>query len=96
MKTSQCAAHINWKTPQLSSVLSQAGADVVKKNISSCVRRKGERKPNFVFATCVFRVGVPAYGYAEFFEIAVRTPKWLHKQIAKSKVTWSEFSGSRD
>ena len=31
MKTSQCAPHIiNWKTPQLPSVLSQAGADVVK------------------------------------------------------------------
>ena len=38
---------------------------------------EGERKPNFVFASCVFRVGVPVYGYAEFFEIAVRTPKWL-------------------
>ena len=37
---------------------------------------EGERKPNFVFASCVFRVGVPVYGYAEFFEIAVRTPKW--------------------
>ena len=31
--------------------------------------------PNFVFVSCVFRVGVPVYGYAEFFEIAVRTPK---------------------
>ena len=37
---------------------------------------EGERKPNFVFASCVFRVGVPVYGYAGFFEIAVRTPKW--------------------
>ena len=37
---------------------------------------EGERKPNFVFASCVFRDGVPVYGYAEFFEIAVRTPKW--------------------
>ena len=37
---------------------------------------EGECKPNFVFASCVFRDGVPAYGYAEFFEIAVRTPKW--------------------
>ena len=36
---------------------------------------EGERKPNFVFASCVFRVGVPVYGYPEFFEIAVRTPK---------------------
>ena len=30
MKTSKCAVHINWKTPQLPSVLSQAGADLVK------------------------------------------------------------------
>ena len=36
---------------------------------------EGERKPNFVFASCVFWVGVPVYGYAELFEIAVRTPK---------------------
>ena len=49
--------------------------------ISRCVRRKGERKPNFVFASCVFRVGVPVYGYAEFFEIAVRTPKWPPRLI---------------
>ena len=40
---------------------------------TNCVRQKGERKPNFVFASCVFRVIVPVYGYAEFFEIAVRT-----------------------
>ena len=46
-----------------------------------CVRPKGERKPNFVFASCVFRVGVPVYGYAEFFEIAVRTPKWPPRLI---------------
>ena len=31
---------------------------------------EGERKPNFVFVSCVFRVGVPVYAYAEFFEIA--------------------------
>ena len=30
MKASQCAAHNNWKTPQLPSVLSLVGADVVK------------------------------------------------------------------
>ena len=30
MKRSQCTAHINWKIPQLPSVLSYAGADVVK------------------------------------------------------------------
>ena len=30
---------------------------------------EGERKPNFVFASCVFRVGVPVYGYAEFFVV---------------------------
>ena len=43
---------------------------------SFCVRQKGERKLNSVFASRVFRVGVPVYGYAEVFEIAVRTPKW--------------------
>lgn len=30
MKTSQYASHINWKTTQLPSAISQAGADVVK------------------------------------------------------------------
>ena len=44
--------------------------------VINCVRPKGERTPNFVFASCVFRVGVSVYGYAELFEIAVRTPKW--------------------
>ena len=46
-----------------------------------CVRRKGERKPNFVFASCVFWVGVPVHGYVEFFKIAVRTPKWPPRLI---------------
>ena len=45
-------------------------------SVCNCVRPKGERKPNFVFASCVFRAGVPVYGYAEFFDIAERTPKW--------------------
>ena len=30
LKTSQCAAHVNWKTPKLPSVLSYAGAVAVK------------------------------------------------------------------
>ena len=30
MKRSECAAHINWKIPQLPSVLSYAGANEVK------------------------------------------------------------------
>ena len=51
--------------------------------LRNCVRPEGERKPNFVFVSCLFRVGVPVYGYAEFFEIAVavRTPKWAPRLI---------------
>ena len=37
MKTFQCAAHINWKTPQLPSILSYAGADVVKTITSNSI-----------------------------------------------------------
>ena len=50
---------------------------------------EGERKPNFILGSCVFRVGVPVYGYAGFFEIAVRTPKWPPRlSFAGACVAW--------
>ena len=74
-------SHLNWQVTTQTTIHGQLHwryqndtntrrpeACILRRQITFCVRSKGERKPNFVFASCVFRVGLPVYGYAEFLQ----------------------------